>query len=175
MHPMSMPNDALSSSISPSRLDLELAVDVALTPEQLFEGWTRPDTLKKWFCPRPWQVVECTIDLRPGGLFSNVMQSPQGERMPENRGCYLLVERPTRLVWTSLMTEDFRPHALPASGIGFGFVCDLRFTPLPSGGSRFHAILKHTDAEGRDRHEAMGFDAGWRAALAQLVEVYAGT
>jgi len=78
-------------------LDLELIVDVPLTPAQLFDGWTNPDTLKQWFCPRPWRVTECSIDLRPGGLFSNVMQSPDGELMPENRGCYLLIERPTRL------------------------------------------------------------------------------
>lgn len=150
-------------------LDLELSVDVPLTPAQLFAGWTDPDILKQWFCPRPWRVVECSIDLRPGGLFSNVMQSPEGQRMPENRGCYLLVDRPYRLVWTSLMREDFCPNPIPEDG--FGFVCDLRFTPLAQGGSRFHAIVRHTDAEGKAKHEQMGFDAGWRAALAQLVEL----
>ena len=151
-------------------LDLELTVDVPLTPEQLFEGWTHPETLKQWFCPRPWKVVECSIDLRPGGLFSNVMQSPEGERMPENRGCYLLIERPARLVWTGILGEDFRPN--PVNPLGFGFVCDLRFTALPQGGSRFHAIVRHADAEGRTRHAEMGFDQGWRMALSQLVELH---
>jgi uncharacterized protein YndB with AHSA1/START domain len=94
-------------------LDLELIEEVSLTPEQLFEGWTNPDILKKWFCPRPWKVTECRIDLRPGGLFSNVMQSPEGESMPENQGCYLLIERPTRLVWTGALGEDFRPNPTP--------------------------------------------------------------
>ena len=79
-------------------LDLELIEDVQLTPEQLFDGWTNPDTLKKWFCPRPWKVVECNIDLRPGGLFSNVMQSPEGDLMPENRGCYLMSGGPKGFV-----------------------------------------------------------------------------
>ena len=119
-------------------LDLELNVDVPLTPEQLFDGWTNPETLKKWFCPRPWKVIECTIDLRPGGLFANVMQSPEGQTMPENRGCYLLIERPTRLVWTGILSEDFRPNPIPQ--LGFGFVCDLRFEALAQGGSRFRAL-----------------------------------
>jgi uncharacterized protein YndB with AHSA1/START domain len=153
-----------------SHLDLELIVDVPLTTEQLFEGWTHPDILKKWFCPKPWKVAQCSIDLRPGGLFSNVMQSPEGELMPENRGCYLLIEKPTRLVWTGILQEDFRPNPIPQ--LGFGFVCDLRFTPLAQGGSRFHAVVKHTDTEGKAKHEAMGFDQGWRIALSQLVELY---
>jgi uncharacterized protein YndB with AHSA1/START domain len=153
-----------------SQFDLELIADVPLTPEQLFDGWTNPDTLKQWFCPRPWKVTECRIDLRPGGLFSSVMESPEGELMPENRGCYLLIERPTRLVWTAILGEDFRPN--PTNQLGFGFVCDLRFTALAQGGSRFHSIVMHTDAEGKAKHEAMGFDQGWRTALSQLVELH---
>ena len=151
-------------------LDLELIEDVALTPEQLFDGWTNPEILKKWFCPRPWKVTECSIDLRPGGLFSNVMQSPEGELMPENKGCYLLIEKPTRLVWTGILGENFRPNQIPQ--LGFGFVCDLRFISLEQGGTRFHAIVMHSDEEGKIKHEKMGFEQGWRMALSQLVEHY---
>lgn len=151
-------------------LDLELIENVPLTPDQLFDGWTNPEILKKWFCPRPWKVTECSIDLRPGGLFSNVMQSPEGELMPENKGCYLLIEKPTRLVWTGILGESFRPNQIPQ--LGFGFVCDLRFTSLEQGGTRFHAIVMHSDAEGKIKHEKMGFEQGWRIALSQLVEHY---
>ena len=151
-------------------LDLELIEDVALTPEQLFEGWTNPEILKKWFCPRPWKVTECRIDLRPGGLFLNVMQSPEGELMPENKGCYLLIEKPTRLVWTGILGENFRPNQIPQ--LGFGFVCDLRFISLEQGGTRFHAIVMNSDEEGKIKHEKMGFEQGWRMALSQLVEHY---
>ena len=54
---------------------------------------------------------------------------------------------------------------------GFGFVCELRFDRLPDGGTRYQAQLHHVDAAGRDAHEAMGFEAGWSAALSQLVEM----
>ena len=151
-------------------LDLELIEDVALRPEQLFDGWTNPEILKKWFCPRPWKVTECSIDLRPGGLFSNVMQSPEGELMPENKGCYVLIEKPTRLIWTGILGENFRPNQIPQ--LGFGFVCDLRFISLEQGGTRFHAIVMNSDEEGKIKHEKMGFEQGWRMALSQLVEHY---
>jgi len=159
----------IDNPINPE-LDLELIVEVSLTPEQLFNGWTNPEILKKWFCPKPWKVVECTIDLRLGGLFSNIMQSPEGELMPQNIGCYLLIEKPSRLVWTGILGEDFRPNPIPQ--LGFGFVCDLQFTPLEQGGSKFHAIVKHSDTDGKIKHEQMGFDQGWRIALSQLVEHY---
>ena len=90
--------------------------------------------------------------------------------MPQNIGCYLLIEKPSRLVWTGILGEDFRPNPIPQ--LGFGFVCDLQFTALEQGGSKFHAIVKHSDTDGKIKHEQMGFDQGWRIALSQLVEHY---
>lgn len=58
------------------QLDLKFEREVALSQEQIWDGWTNPETLVKWFCPRPWKVIDCEIDLRPGGLFRNTMQSP---------------------------------------------------------------------------------------------------
>ena len=48
-------------------LDLFFERDVALPPEKIWSAWTEPDLLMPWFCPRPWSVVACEIDLRPGG------------------------------------------------------------------------------------------------------------
>lgn len=160
----------MNTDFDPER-DLQLTVDVPITPQQLFEGWTNPIILPKWFCPRPWKVTHCTIEPRVGGMFSNVMQSPEGESMPENKGCFLLIEENKRIVWTGMMSRDFRPNPIPQ--LGFGFVCDLKFTPRSEGGTRFHAVVKHVDAEGKTKHEQMGFDQGWRIALSQLVELYA--
>ena len=152
-----------------NELSLRLARDVPITPEQCFEGWTVPERLKPWFCPRPWRVVDCVIDLRPGGAFGTTMQSPAGEIMPNEAGCYLAVEAPHRLVWTNMLGPGFMPTAIQPPG--FGFVCELRFDRLPNGGTHYQATVHHTDAAGRDAHAAMGFEAGWSAALDQLVEL----
>jgi uncharacterized protein YndB with AHSA1/START domain len=152
--------------------DLELIRDVALSPDDLFDGWTNPQTLPLWFCPKPWQVIECEIDLRPGGLFANTMQGPDGTTMPRGEGCFLLVDAPHRLVWANMIGPGFRPQQIAAPG--FAFVCDLRFTPLPDGLTRYHARVMHADAEGKARHEAMGFERGWSAALDQLIALKQG-
>ena len=98
------------------------------------------------------------------------MQSPEGVRLPRNEGCFLLIEPPHRITWTGVLSRDFRPQA--QKELDFGFVCDLSFTALQNGGSRFKALVMHSDAEGKAKHEQMGFDSGWRIALSQLVELY---
>ena len=155
---------------SASDLTLRLTRNVPITPEQCFEGWTVPQRLMPWFCPKPWRVVACSIDLRPGGIFSTTMQSPEGVTLPEGDGCILAVEPPRRLVWTNILGADFKPQAIAHPG--FGFVCELRFDPLPDGGTRYQAEVHHVDTAGRDAHAAMGFEAGWSAALDQLIDMF---
>lgn len=58
---------------------------------------------------------------------------------------------------------------------GFGFVCELRFERLQTGATRYDARVHHVDIAGRDAHAAMGFNAGWNAALNQLVEMMQGS
>ena len=155
----------MTTALNPE-LDLLLDCETRLSPEQLWAGWTQPELYPHWFCPRPWVCTEAHIDLRPGGAFATTMQGPDDQRMDNAPGCFLLVEAPCRLVWTNLLGPDF-VLASPSS-LGFGFVVDLRFDTLPTGGSRYQALVHHLDAESKQRHAEMGFDAGWRAALAQL-------
>ena len=153
-------------------LDLKFHREVSISPAQIWEGWTNPATLMKWFCPRPWKVIECDIDLRPGGIFRTVMQSPEGKNMPENLGTFLAIEPLKRLVWTNALGTDFRPRPKPIDeSLGFFFVVDLRLTPLLNGGTSYAVNVIHQDATGRQTHEEMGFQEGWGIALDQLVEL----
>ncbi len=164
-------SDTSPFAINP-KLDLVLERRVSVPPALVWEAWTQPEHLKQWFCPRPWSVAACEIDLRPGGLFPTVMQSPDGELMPTSDGCYLEVEPHRRLVWTSAMGPGYRP-------VQPGREDDLLFTAFiliePEGdGSRYTAIAVHPDPAGKARHEAMGFHEGWATALEQLVEYMRG-
>jgi len=44
----------------------------------------------------------------PGGLFSTVMRSPEGQAFP-NIGCYLEIIPNEKLVWTNAMEPGYRP------------------------------------------------------------------
>ncbi len=153
-------------------LDLQFYRDVSLSPAQIWEGLTNPTILMKWFCPRPWKVVECEIDLTPGGIFRTVMQSPEGERMPDNKWCFLAIEPQRRLVWTNEFGPGFRPKPQPKDeNLGFFFVVDLRLSPLISGGTSYSANVMHQSEATKQTHNDMGFQHGWCAALDQLVEL----
>jgi len=153
------------------RLDLVLERIVDVAPELVWAAWTTPEHIKHWFTPAPWKTVDCEIDLRPGGIFRTVMRSPEGKDFPE-AGCYLEVIRNERLVWTNALAPGFRPSTPPAAEVGD---CrELIFTAVialePHGnGTKYTALVMHADAEGRKKHEEMGFHDGWGKALDQLV------
>lgn len=151
-------------------LDLLLEREVDVAPEDVWAAWTRPEQVVKWFTPAPWETVDCEIDLRPGGVFRTVMRSPEGEDFP-NVGCYLEIVPNERLVWTSALAPGYRPLAEPAGGLAFTAVISLEPTPT---GTRYRALAIHPDAETCKRHDAMGFQDGWRAALTQLVDMVKG-
>ena len=145
-------------------LDLVLERVVAARAELLWRGWTEPDLLVRWFTPAPWETVACEIDLRPGGLFSTTMRSPEGETQPPSTGCFLEVVPARRLTFTDALGPGFRP-----TGSGF-MTATIAFDPEGSK-TRYTAVVRHADGAARSKHEAMGFEAGWGAALDQLVEL----
>ena len=145
-------------------LVLERVVDVK--PELVWKAWTTPEYLKKWFTPAPWKTVHAEIDLRPGGKFHTVMESPEGRRMP-NTGCLLEVVPNRKLVWTGALLPDYRPADLTAD-VPFVFTAVIAMEPH-GGGTKYTATVMHSNEGGREKHEAMGFHHGWGAALDQLV------
>jgi uncharacterized protein YndB with AHSA1/START domain len=142
-------------------LDLTLERDIDAAPDKLFACWTQPALMEQWFCPVPWKMTDIDLDLRPGGHFRGVIRGPNGEAMP-NAGCYLDIVPNRRLVWTDALTGGYRPAAQTfMTGI-------ITFDPLPSGGTRYRALVLHATAETREKHEAMGFKEGWGTATDQL-------
>ena len=140
-------------------LVLDRVVDVPLA--RVWDAWTKPELVVKWFTPAPWQTVACEIDLRPGGKFNTTMRSPEGQEFP-NSGCYLEVVDQQRLVFTDGLLPGFRP----APAAFMTAILELR----PEGnGTRYVATALHADTETRAKHEAMGFVDGWGKALDQLV------
>lgn len=145
-------------------LDLVLERVVDVRPEHVWKAWTEPDQLKRWFTPAPWETIACEIDLRPGGIFSTTMRSPEGEVMPPDPGCYLEIVENRKLVFTDALGPGFRPKATPF------FTAVILLEPEGSG-TRYTAIAMHTEEESKKKHEEMGFFDGWGKALDQLVEV----
>lgn len=150
--------------------DLRLERIVDVPPALVWRAWTEPEHLVKWFTPKPWQTVDCEIDLRPGGLFRTVMRSPEGEEFP-NVGCYLETVEERLLSWTNALGPGFRPAVTEGEGCaGFAFTAIIRLEPHGDG-TKYIATALHAKEEDRKSHADMGFEEGWGTALDQLVAV----
>lgn len=140
-------------------LVLERVIDVP--PEKVWAAWTNPEHVKHWFTPVPWKTISCEMDLRPGGMFSTVMQSPEGQKFP-NVGCFLEVIPNRKLVWTDALKPGFAPSE--------GAFMTAIVTMEPHGaGTKYTARALHKDEATMKQHEAMGFITGWGIALDQLI------
>jgi uncharacterized protein YndB with AHSA1/START domain len=130
--------------------------------EFLFDAWTQPALMARWFHARPtWTTEIVRSDLRVGGGWELVMH---GEDGPTCRvfGKYLALERPTRLAFT--WHPDERDD--------YETVVNLTFKSLDRDTTEL--VLTHTalgtEAD-RERH-----GQGWErclAGLAALVEARA--
>jgi uncharacterized protein YndB with AHSA1/START domain len=150
------------------KLDLTFERIVDVPPELIWRAWTEPEHLMPWFCPVPWKTVECEIDLRPGGIFRSVMQSPEGQNFP-NLGCYLEIVANEKLVWTNALLPGFRPATPNAEKLGeFFFTATIALTPHGSG-TKYTATVRHGNEASCQQHAAMGYEAGWGKALEQLL------
>lgn len=112
----------------------------------MWEAWKKPEHVKVWFCPKPWGVSDCDIDLRPGGIFSTTMRSPDGDKFP-NIGCYLEVVPLERLVFTSVLLPGYRPA--PAGDLPFTAINTLESEGT---GTRYVATVMHQDESCGEKH-----------------------
>ncbi len=142
-------------------LDLVLERVVDVPKELVWQAWTQPEHLVKWFAPAPWTVTECEIDLRPGGICRTVMRSPEGQEFP-GVGCYLEVTPNERLIFTDAMGAGYRPTETP-------FFTAVITLESYGKGTKYTALAIHKDSKDRTQHEKMGFYEGWGQCLDQLV------
>ncbi len=65
--------------------------------QMVFDAFTKPELLKRWFGPRGWSLVVCEVDLKVGGTFRFVLRGPGGKEMGM-RGVYREITPPERSV-----------------------------------------------------------------------------
>jgi uncharacterized protein YndB with AHSA1/START domain len=147
----------------PADRELSLTRLIPASPDKVYRCWTEPELLVQWFAPKPWTTKSAVLDVRPGGSSVITMQSPEGQEFP-NPGTFLEVVPGKRLVMTDAFTQAWEPKVDPFCLI------DLTFAP-EAGGCRYTAKVRHWSVEACERHEKMGFHAGWGLATDQLAEV----
>lgn len=121
-------------------------------PEKVFSAWTDPEKVKRWMGPGEVKTLRVESDLRTGGHYRWLMQSPDGEQHDVS-GVYREVIPNEKLVFTwawktmpereSLVTVTFRKD-------GSGTIMTLTHEQF-------------FDEDARDRHQH-----GWNGAMEKL-------
>jgi uncharacterized protein YndB with AHSA1/START domain len=74
----------------------------------VFEAWTRPELLKRWWVPKSTGVslLSCELDVRVGGKYRFEFGHEASEKPMAFFGRYLEVTPHSRLVWTNDEADD---------------------------------------------------------------------
>jgi uncharacterized protein YndB with AHSA1/START domain len=126
----------------------------------VFDAWTRPEHIAKWWGPRGFKSTVLKSELRPGGAYRIHMLGPDGDHWTQ--GIYREVVRPERLVMDGSWADANGNPTRPATTL------TLLFEDL-GGKTRLtlhNAIFESTTA--RDLH-----NGGWTSSLDCLAEYLA--
>ncbi len=72
--------------------------------ERVWQAWTEPERLKKWWGPKGFEVTHCKVDLRPGGIMHYCLRAPDGSEM-WGRFVYREIVKPERLIWINSFSD----------------------------------------------------------------------
>ena len=65
----------------------------------LFEAYSKPEHVKRWFGPKGWPVTLCEMDFRGGGRFRFAMTGPDGVQGTPFGGQYLEIVPDRKIVY----------------------------------------------------------------------------
>jgi uncharacterized protein YndB with AHSA1/START domain len=93
--------------IDPNRRELTITRSFKAPRALVWQAWTDPKHVAKWWGPEGFTNPVCDIDFRVGGTLRIVMRGPDGTEYPM-RGVYKEIVAPERLVFSNFPvdTED---------------------------------------------------------------------
>ena len=133
--------------------------------ELVWEAWTKPELLEKWWAPKPYHIETKIFDLKVGGTWLYAMVSPQDEKM-WCKGDYKAIETSKLLSWLDAFCDEngnentIKPRSLWTN----------TFTEK-SGITLVSISLKHDKLEDMEQMIEMGFRDGLTMALGNLDEL----
>jgi uncharacterized protein YndB with AHSA1/START domain len=131
-------------------------------PKQLvYRAFTTPELVSRWWTAKRGEMTTCEIDLRVGGKWRYVMQTPDGIEVGFH-GEYREIEPNERIV----STEEF--EGMP----GEASVNTATFTE-ENGRTTLEILVQHERKEARDAHIESGMEDGLQDAMDLLEEVAA--
>ena len=119
----------------------------------VFRAWTSPELVTRWWNAKRGEVTTCEIDLRVGGAWRYVMETPDGTEVGFH-GEYREIVPNERIVSTELY------EGVP----GAEAVNTMTLTEA-DGRTTLEILVQHASKEHRDAHIESGMEAGMQDAM----------
>jgi uncharacterized protein YndB with AHSA1/START domain len=136
--------------------------EYAAPRELVFEAWTVPEHLARWFGPHGVEVQLCEVDARPGGRLRLQHRFGTGEQVTI-KGVFDEVIAPSRLCFTfTFVDADDRPTApprVPEWPVGVHIVMTVQRVAEPEAANH-PAVVRHRELAG----------VGWGQTAERLIQ-----
>ncbi|HTQ31192.1 MAG TPA: SRPBCC domain-containing protein [Opitutaceae bacterium] len=130
--------------------------------ELVWEAWTDPKQVVKWWGPAGFTTTIEKMDVRPGGVWQHVMHGPDGANYP-NKSVFVEVVKPERIVYTHGGGRE--------GGPGVSFKANWIFEETQPGKTRLTIHMIFPSPADRDRIvKEFGAIEGGRQTLERLAE-----
>lgn len=129
----------------------------------LFEAWSQPEHLMKWFGPIGWPLTLCEVDFRKGGRWRFAMTGSSGQQNTPFGGEYLEIVPDRKIVFDNAFEDD------PVKKM----IMTITFEERDGKTTLTWHTLFMSPAM-KDEYVSMGIEAGANSGLDQLEDVAAG-
>jgi len=143
----------------PSDLEILITREFDAPAELVFDAWTTPELVKRWWAGDRGVVTEAQIDLRIGGRWRWVMTANGGFEVAFS-GEYREIDRPHRLVRTEVF--EMFPDAEAVGTLTF---------EEANGVTTLKILALYPSHEHRDAAIASGMEGGLQTSLNELEEL----
>jgi uncharacterized protein YndB with AHSA1/START domain len=126
----------------------------------VFQAWTDPAHLARWWGPHEFTLVSCEAEVRPGGAWRRTVRSPEGTAICKH-GVYREITAPERLVFT-YVSEDAAGNSGPKTLVTVTFA-DI--------GDKTRLTLRQIFFESAAERDADG--DGWTSCLGRFADFLA--
>jgi uncharacterized protein (TIGR03086 family) len=153
-----MKNTGTLQVTTPSDCEIVLTRVFDAPRHLVFDAFTKPELLKRWFGPRGWSLAVCDVDLRVGGAWRFVLRGPDGQEMGM-RGVYRELTPPDG----SVHTESFDDY--PGESLVTTVLTER------DGKTTLTATVRYDSREVRDAVVASGMEHGAAESYDKLAEL----
>ena len=161
-------NDILGNRHGSAVITLPSDTDILITrvfdapADPVFQAWTTPELVRRWWGFETSEWLVCDIDLRIGGQWRFVIRD--GGMEVGFHGEYREIVRPHRLVSTEIYEGFPDPD-------GDGAALNTMTLDEVDGVTTMTLLVRHARPEHRDAHLASGMEGGLQVSLDRMEDL----